>query len=153
MAVFFQKISKSQQLWSKIVGYLKIVVKLQSIVRTNPQKNNYNVIAVYNTVTLLFIPFHFLFINSAFKKSTLSKSNKKTLINGRYLLKAVHTIYLFFYKLLINRLTTNFDDIFRTCNWINYINVWFEKVIAIFIRTTPIVLFMFLPKRSSYLDL
>ena len=78
VAVFFQIISKSQQLWSKIVGYLKIVVKLQSIVRTNPQKNNYNVIAVYNTVTLLFIPFHFLFINSVFKNSALSKSNKKT---------------------------------------------------------------------------
>ena len=77
VAVFLQQILKSQQLWSKIVDYLKTVVKLQSIVRTNPQKNNYNVIAVYNTVTLLFIPFHFLFINSAFKKSTLSKSNKR----------------------------------------------------------------------------
>ena len=77
VAVFLQQILKSQQLWSKIVDYLKIVVKLQSIVRTNPQKNNYNVIAVYNTVTLLFIPFHFLFINSAFKNSALSKINKR----------------------------------------------------------------------------
>ena len=51
---------------------------------------------------------------------------------------------------LQNHIFWNFDHISRTCNEINYRNIWFEKVIIIFIMTAQLLFFnVFFRKRPA----
>ena len=54
-------------------------------------------------------------------------------------------VYLIFYKLIF---FWNFDHVSRTYNQVNYRNIWFAKVVIIFIRTGQ-ALFCVFPKKTG----
>ena len=133
-------IFKKPTISGKIVGFLKIVSKIQQLVQKRSQKINYDVILHY--ISLPIYPLHF----PKFYPIQKHKKNTKKLSvfdenDSRCLSNFLQT-HIFW----------NFDHISRICNEINYRNIWFPKVILILIMTEQVLFFNVFSKKEPHLN-
>ena len=127
-------IFKKPTISEKIVGFLKIVGEMQQLVRKRSQKITLHFTSCLSIALSKILPY-WKTIKNTKKLSVFGENDSRRLSN--YL--QTHNFW-------------KFDHISRTCNEINYRNIWFAKVTIILIMMVQVLFFNIFSVKYPHLN-